>query len=175
MLLSLLFSLLTIAEEIPAKAVKIDSLLAKVGRESVSSSDLERFKDMESILSCSGLRKREKALSSDLRPLLEEYIEEELMYLEARSRKLTTAGMIPETVKAIHRNADCKARWQSLGERYLELWKTNSRPREGQSILVRELEKRILIDKFRKTEIVGDTELWKRETKARYPVKIYLE
>lgn len=175
MLLFLLLAQFAFAEEIPAKAVKIESLVAKVGREAVTTADLERFRDMDSVLTCAGVKKREGSLPTEIRPLLEAYIEEELMYQEARSRKLTTSGLIPETVKSIHSNSTCKQRWQSLGEKYLEAWKTETRPQEGQSILVRELEKRILVEKFRKTEIVGDTELWKRESKARYPVKIYLE
>ena len=40
---------------------------------------------------------------------------------------------------------------------------------------VRELEKRVLVERFRKTELIADGELWRREARNRYPVKVYAE
>src|SRR5690606_31023782 len=99
-------------------AVEIDGLMAKVGREAVLQSDLSRFKEVVGVLSCAGVLKREEPLSSDRKKLIDAYIEEELMYLEARSKKIATAGLIPQAVSAIHKREECKARWQKLGQEY---------------------------------------------------------
>jgi hypothetical protein len=115
---------------------------------------------------------REKPLPKGQKELLDFYIDEELVYLEAKSHRLSTAGLIPEAVHAIHENARCNSRWQDLGKKYSHFWRTENRRREGESLLIRELEKRVLVEKFRKTEVITDAELWQREVKARYPVKL---
>lgn len=161
--------------ELPSKAVRMDALLAKVGRESVSLTDLQRFREVDKVLACAGIVKRPAELPDQLRPLLDAYIDEELIYLEARSHKLSIAGMLQESVRTIHKTAACKSNWQSLGEKYGKFWRTPSRPREGESQLVRELEKRLLVERFRKNELNADSELWRREVKARYVVKVYLD
>src|SRR5690242_20249122 len=91
----------------------LESLLAKVGREPVFLSDLQRFRELDEVLVCAGLRKREKALPKDTRELLDAYVDEELMFLEAKARKASTAGIIPESVKKIHSSAECKEAWQN--------------------------------------------------------------
>lgn len=170
-LIFLFLTTLSLAQD----ATKIDALIAKVGREAVLQSDLERFKEVNGILICAGILKQESAAPDGRKELLDSYIEEELMYLEARSRKISTAGMIPQAVRSIHKDEDCKARWQRLGQAYSKFFRTEARAREGESLLVRELEKRVLVDKFRKSELISDGELWKREVKSRHPVKVYLE
>ena len=62
-----------------------------------------------------------------------------------------------------------------MGERYAKIFRTESRAREGEGLLVRELEKRVLVENFRKKEVMPDMDLWKREASVRYPVKVYLE
>lgn len=171
MIFFLLFPLL-----LQAKApIEIDALVAKVGREAVLQSDLLRFKEVTLVLTCAGVVKREEPLSEDRRLLIDAYVEEELMYLEARSKKISTAGLIPEAVRAIHKKEECKSRWQRLGQSFSSFYRTETRAREGESLLVRELEKRVLVERFRKTELIADGELWRREARARYPVKVYLE
>jgi hypothetical protein len=155
--------------------LEMDSLLAKVGREAVLYSDLQRFADVDKVLSCAGVVVREKPLPAERKPLLEAYIDEELMYQEARAKKIGTAGSIPETVQLIHEKAVCRNRWQKLGDRYSKFWRTETRAREGESLLVRELEKRVLIERFRRGKTITDFDLWKREVKVRFPVKIYIE
>lgn len=173
--LSLLVSAMTSADTLPSKAVELDSLLAKVGREPVMLSDLVRFRDVDRVLGCAGKRARDKDLPSDTKELLNFYIDAELMYLEARNKKINITGQLPEIVKVIHKKEECKNQWQSLGEKYSKYWKTEGRPREGESVLVRELERQVLIEKFRKTELSSDGELWRREERVKFPVKIYLE
>ena len=171
LLLAVFFALNTSAEE----GALVDSLVAKVGREPVFLSDLQRFTDVSKVLTCAGMLIGQKSLARDRQVLLDQYVMEELLYQEARSRKFSTAGMIPEAVRAIHAKEECKSNWQKLGRDYSRLWRTESRAREGESQLVRELEKRMLIEKFRKTEVISDAELWQREAKAKFPVKIYQE
>lgn len=176
MILISLFSVyLSQAETLPFKAVEVDALLAKVGREPVLLSDLIRFRDVDRILGCAGQRVRDKDLPAEKKELLDFYVDAELMYLEARDKKISTAGLLPEVVKAIHKKEECKSQWQALGVKYAKHWKTEGRPREGESLLVRELEKQVLIEKFRKTELAADGESWRREERVKYPVKIYLE
>ncbi len=157
------------------KGVEIDALVAKVGREAVLVSDLQRFSDVDKVLVCAGFIKREQELPSDKKGLLGAFIQEELMYLEARTKKVSTAGQIPLTVQSILSKENCRSRWVSLGEKYSKLFRTESRIREGEGLLVRELEKRVLVENFKKKEVMSDQDLWKREASARYPVKVYLE
>lgn len=155
--------------------IEVDALLAKVGRDAVLLSDLERFADVERVLECAGVVKRDKPLPADRKGLLNAYIDEELFYQEARSKKTGTAGQIPLSVQKIQSKEACRREWLALGGRYAKLWKTENRAREGESMLVRELEKRVLVEKFKKSEAMPDAEIWKREASVRYPVKIYLE
>lgn len=171
MIFLLLFPLLLQAKE----PIEIDALVAKVGREAVLQSDLMRFKEVVLVLSCAGVIKREEPLADDRKKLIDAYVEEELMYLEARSKKISTAGLIPEAVHSIHKKDECKRRWQKLGQDFSRFYRTETRAREGESLLVRELEKRVLVERFRKTELIADGELWRREARARYPVKVYIE
>ncbi len=155
--------------------IEIDSLLAKVGREAVLLSDLRRFSEVDKILGCAGVVKREKALPIERKALLNAYIEEELYYLEARTKKTGTLGQIPLSVQAIISKESCHSKWLALGERYAKIWKTETRSREGESLLVREFEKRVLVEKFRHTEVIADSDVWRREAAVRYPVKIFIE
>ena len=172
-----LFAFLSLFFAAPAApaAETVDALLAKVGREAVLLSDLKRFRDVSNVLDCAGIVRRETELAEDKKALLTAYVEEELMYQEARSRKISTAGLIPQAVRAIHKTDSCKTRWQKLGDEYSKVFRTENRAREGESLLVRELEKRVLVERFRKSEAAADGEVWKREAKSRYPVKVYLE
>ncbi len=156
-------------------SLPIDSLVAKVGREPVLLSDVQRFKDVYQVLNCTKFLTRDLGAAENSKALLEAFVEDELMYQEARARKVNTSGLIPQVLQLIHKSETCKAMWQKLGTNYSKFYRTENRKREGESLLVRELEKRILVDKFRKTEVIADGELWKREAKARYPVKVYLE
>jgi hypothetical protein len=149
--------------------------VAKVGREAVLQSDLLRFREVAGILECAGAVKRNPPLPSESRQLLDAYVEEELMYLEARSKKISTAGLIPQAVRAIHQKEECKRRWQKLGQDFSAFFRTETRTREGEGLLVRELEKRVLVERFRKTELIADGELWRREVRNRHPVKVYVE
>ena len=176
-MLSLFLSLITFsfAAGAPSSPVEVDALLAKVGREAVLLSDLQRFSDVDKILQCAGVVKRDKPLPSDRKLLLQMFIDEELLYQDARSRKFSLSGQIPISVQQIQSKEACRAKWNSLGDKYAKLWKTENRAREGEGMLVRELEKRILVEKFRRSDSVSDFDLWKREASARFPVKVYLE
>lgn len=158
-----------------AKTELVDALLAKVGQEAVLESDLQRFSDVDEVLICAGVVKREAALATERKLLLDAYIMEELLYQEARAKKTSTSGQIPLSVQAIQSKPACRSKWISLGTKYSKVWRTNQRSREGEGFLVRELEKRVLVEKFRRTELIPDPDLWKREASVRYSVKIYLE
>jgi hypothetical protein len=169
------FSLLASAHEPASLGIEVDSLLAKVGREAVLQSDLTRFAQVNDILACAGVIHRAKPLPKDQKDLLASYVDDELIYLEARAKKLTSGGLLPEAVHSIHAKPDCHTQWQNLGKKYSGFWRTEKRQREGESLLVRELEKQVLIEHFRRTELVTDAELWSREAKSRYPVKYLAE
>lgn len=173
-LLFLILPFLVFAE-VPKDASSVDALLGHVAQEPILRSDLKRFRDTIEILDCCGLRDKQRMPKKEEKDLLEAYIDEEIMYIEAKNKKISSAGMISEAVSAIHKVAACKKSWLDLGDRYNKQWQTKLRPREGQGVLVRELEKRLMVDKFRSSELVSDSELWRKEARARYPVKIYLE
>jgi len=154
---------------------EVDALLATVGRDAVLLSDVQRFADVDKVLECAGVVKRKEPLPSERKALLSLYVDEELFYQEARNKKTNTAGQIPLSVQQIQSKEACRAKWLALGDRYSKTWKTENRAREGESMLVRELEKRVLVEKFRKAESIPDLDLWKREALVHYPVKIFLE
>jgi hypothetical protein len=147
------------AEAIAADSTEVDALLGRVGREAVLVSDLQRFSSVDKVLACAGVLKREKPLPTDRLALLRIYVDEELMYQEARAKKVSTAGQIPISVQMIQGKESCRSQWLSLGGKYSRLWRTETRPREGEGMLVRELEKRVLVEKFRKSEVIPDFEL----------------
>ncbi len=83
-----------------ASPVLLDALLAKVGREGISLSDLIRYQDTVHILQCVELRKNTETKTSidqndqsSFAAILPLYIEEELIYTEARSRKNFSGGL----------------------------------------------------------------------------------
>lgn len=154
---------------------EVDALLATVGRDAVLLSDVQRFADVDKVLECAGVVKRKDALPTDRKALLNVYVDEELFYQEARNKKTSTAGQIPLSVQQIQSKDACRSQWLALGDRYSKAWKTSGRAREGESMLVRELEKRVLVERFRKAESIPDPDLWKREALVHYPVKIFLE
>jgi hypothetical protein len=152
----------------------LDALMAKVGKEAVLQSDLDRFSSLRSILKCQGAQMPE-LISSEKLPLLNLYIEEELIYKEARNRKLAVPGGIQMAIKSIHDKPECRKRWMNLGNEYREIWRTEQRTSEGPSFLVRELEKRLLVNYFREQFGLGDGDSFIREGRVRHQVKVYLE
>ena len=169
----LLVLLLTLSAPAWAKAILFDALIARVGQDSVTMNDLTRFRDVENIMVCVGLRK--KVNDQNLRNTLERYVDEELFYIEAKAKKQSSSGELARAIDLIRGKSSCKADWAELGRLYGKAWQTDSRPKEGESMLVRELEKRLLIDRFIKTENIGEVSEWVREAKVRHPVKLYLE
>ena len=173
--LSLLSSLLAGGAFAANESVVVDALVAKVGNEYILLSDTKKFNAVDNVLICAGLRKREKPLPENIKILLDIYVDEELVYLEAKERKLATVGMISAGVKTITAKPECKAQWQKMGEKFGRLWKSKERPREGESQLIRELEKRLLIDKFRVSDPSIESDIWNKEIRVKHPVKIFLE
>ncbi|MGZ3685458.1 MAG: hypothetical protein ACXVCI_16470, partial [Bdellovibrionota bacterium] len=153
LLLALLLPLRGFAAE---GGLEVDALLATVGRDAVLLSDIQRFADVDKVLQCAGVVKRKDALPTDRKALLNAYIDEELFYQEARLKKTNTAGQIPLSVQMIQSKAACREKWLALGDRYSKVWKTETRTKEGEGMLVRELEKRVLVERFRKSEVVQD-------------------
>lgn len=154
-----------------------DALLARVGRDSVTLSDLVRFQQVEVIMSCAGLRTgaNTETTGASFEIVLNRFIEEELIYSEARTKKNAAKSMISDAIKAIQSNKKCQKDWRDLGKKYSTIWSTKGRPLEGEGMLVRELEKRLMIDAFTKTQIQGDRGIWLREAKVKIPIKLYLE
>ena len=103
------------------------------------------------------------------------YIEEELMYQEARSKKMSSTGFLQNAITSIQKKKNCLQEWQELGKRFGGMWSTSKRPHEGESMLVRELEKRLLVDNFEQTQIKSERGLWVREQKVKIPIRLYLD
>ena len=154
----------------------IEAMMARVGEESVRYSDLVRYKAVVDVLHCVGLRIRAPGTTNQTkRKVLEAYIDEELLYLEARARLPEGSGVFPETVRKIRADSRCSGRWRSLGERYGQAWRQKAGDLAGESLLVRELEKRLLVDKFVKERLGADARTWLQEARVRTPVKIFTE
>ncbi len=177
----LLCLFLFLPEQLYAADVKKDflaeALIARVGRDAITYSDLMRFQHVEEIMSCAGLRVGSGVAQAteNFDSVLSRYIEEELIYAEARTKKNTAKSMLSDAVKTIQSRSKCQKDWRDLGKKYATVWSTKSRPLEGEGILVRELEKRLVIDNFAKTQIQGERSIWLREQKVKVPIKLYLE
>lgn len=125
---------------------------------------------------CAKLRQAPAEEEKEKLPLLlNRFIEEELIASEARTKRSGIVRLLGEAVEAIHADRNCRRRWQDLGHRYGTLWNTSAHPREGETMLVRELEKRMLVDHYLKTEAITDRGIWLREVKTKNPVKIFLD
>ena len=157
-----------------AGAILFDSLIARVGQEAVTLNDVTRFRNVEDIMLCAGLRdKRHK--NESIQETLNRYIEEELFYLEARAKKSGAPSSLSKAMDTLREKKNCRDDWNQLGRLYGKAWETDARPREGEGMLVRELEKRLMIDRYLKTANIGDRSDWIRETRIRYAVKLYLD
>lgn len=157
-----------------ADAVLFDALIARVGQEAITLNDVTRFRNVEAVMLCSRLRSKKRD-REDLQSTLNRYVEEELFYLAARTQKLGASGALSEAIKIIRDHKDCREDWNQLGRLYGKAWETDSRPREGEGLLVRELEKRLMVDRFLKAENIGDRGDWIREARIHHPVKLYLD
>jgi hypothetical protein len=151
-----------------------DALLAEVGHEAVLLSDLERFSEVTKVLDCAGVVKA-KTLAPGRKALLDAYIEEELMFLDAKAKKLATDGMVTESKSRIFAKHACRTSWQKLGENYNAYWRTEARNSEGGGLLARELEKQVLVEKYRRSKTITDPDLWNREIRAHFPVKVFMD
>lgn len=175
-----LFAALLILSALPAAAappgaVLFDALVARVGHEAVTLQDLNRYRDVNDVMVCAGLRTGAASRAVSTRALLDRYVEEELQVLEARARKVTSGGRLSRAVDRILASAECRKDWIQLGRSYGKVWNTQARPRDGEGQLVRELEKRLLVDHFLETENLGEKSTWFREARLKHPVKLYLE
>lgn len=159
----------------PPGAVLLDALVARVGHEAITLQDLNRYRDVHDVMACAKLREGTPKKSLHTRDLLDRYVEEELLVLEARGKKMNSGGGLSRAVERILAKPDCKKDWLTLGKSYGRAWNTGARPREGEGQLVRELEKRLLVDRFLEVENLGERATWFHEARLKHPVKLYLE
>lgn len=154
----------------------VEAMMARVGEESIRHSDLIRYKAVVDIMYCSGLRLRPPgSMNESVRRVLNTYVDEELVFLEAKTRMPEGSGGFTEAVRKIRVEPKCANRWRSLGERYGQIFRAKTGDLMGESLLVRELEKRLLIDKFIKEKLGSDVRSWMQEARVRVPVKIFAE
>lgn len=154
----------------------VDGLLARVGEDTIQYSDLRRYRSVESIMQCVGERiKFPGSEKETVRRALTRYIDEELIYLEARAKMPDGSARFPETIRKIKSFPACHNRWKNLGEQYSQLWSSKANPLAGEGMLVRELEKRLLIDLFAKEKIGVDIKTWLQEARVKVPIKFYTE
>lgn len=158
-----------------AAPLLLEATVAKVGREVVTVSDLVRYHEVDAVLRCADLRKGAAPLGQDFSGILNVYVEEELIYAEARAKKTSSSGSMRAAIEAIQRKSACLKQWQEQGKRSGRIWSTAGRPREGEAMLVRELEKRLTVDNYIKDKIPGDRSIWIREARVRVPVKLFLD
>ncbi len=163
------------AATLNADALFYDALVARVGREAVLVSDLKRYEEIDGVMVCAGLRPLATKKSDTTADQVSLYVEEELIYQDARTKKVSTTKLIPDAIAAIRSKPSCQKNWQSLGRRYSKLWATPNRPLEGESMLVLELEKRLLVDRYLKENAISDRTVWVREAKVKTQVKLYLD
>ena len=179
MLIHLLLSILLSSQIVSAekKGVMIEALLGSVGDKVVQYSDLIRYQSVDQIMHCAKIRSSDSEITQDvsLAKLLRQYVDEELIYLEARIRIPGGSGAFRKAIEKIKKAPICRKEWRTMGNRYSALWSSNRRPRAGEGMLVRELEKRLLVDLYIKTRIAADKISWLQEARVRHPIELYLE
>ncbi|MCO5144059.1 MAG: hypothetical protein M9962_13295 [Oligoflexia bacterium] len=158
-----------------ADFVAVDALIARVGKEAVLESDLERYQDLNKILVCIEVKKNNDTVGLSRTDLLNKYIDDEILYLEARSKKSKQLGIINSAVKEIYKKEACKKQWLDLGKKYSSYWNIDSRRKEGEGQLIKELEKRVFIQNYLTSLSEGDASASLQEAKIKTLVKVYLE
>lgn len=154
----------------------LEALLARVGEEIVQLSDLRRYKSIENIMQCIGARVKVPGLDAEsLKQTLGRYVDEELIYLEARAKLAEGSGNFQETIRKIKSFPACSTRWRSLGEKYAQLYSTKANALVGEGMVVRELEKRLLVDMYTREKIGLDLKAWLQEARVKTPIKYYTE
>ena len=154
----------------------LEGLLARVGEESVQLTDLQRFKSVENIMQCIGLRTKVPAQDAEnLKRTLARFVDEELIFFEARAKLADGSVNFQEAIRKIKAFPACISRWRSLGEKYAQLYSTKANNLAGEGMLVRELEKRLLIDYFAREKIGMDMKTWLQEARVKIAIKYYLE
>lgn len=175
--LSLLLFIVLFCGDSQASSKKIlaEALLAKVGSEAVRYSDLLRFLAVEEVMICSKVRRRIGERFEPLVDSLNRYVNEELIYLEARVRVTEGSGVFSDAIKKIKADEKCRSRWRALGQKYGSLWSSRTRPKAGEGMLIRELEKRLLVDQYQRQRLGTDRVSWLRDVRLKIPVKIYVD
>ena len=157
-------------------SVMMEALLARVGEEVVQLSDLRRFKSVEKIMQCISVRLKPPGLDKESgKASLQRFIDEELIYLDARSKQAPGSSEFEETIRKIKRFPACLSRWKALGEQYAALWNQKEGSLAGETMLVRELEKRLLVDQHVREKIGNDLRSWLQEARVRVPVKYFAD
>lgn len=170
--------LLFFTPNVRSAPIVAEALVARVGKDPVMFSDINRFKDVESILVCIGAKPKESAGPKgpeSFQVLLNRYIEEELIYLEAKNKRASGQNRLKETVDKIISKKECYRDWQNFGDKYDSIWASKTKPREGELILIRELEKRLSILNFEKEQIQGDRAVWIRGARVKTTIKLFLD
>lgn len=166
----------TVVVAADADPLVVEALLARVGEEVVQLSDLRRYKSVETIMQCISARIKTPGLHKETtKATLQRYIDEELIYLDARSKQGQSTPSFAESIQKIKRFPSCHARWKSLGERYASLWNQKEGSLTGETMLVRELEKRLLVDQHIRDKIGNDLRSWIQEARIRVPVKYFAD
>lgn len=171
----MILALLALPKAQARKGILVEAVLAKVGITAVHYSDVLRFLAIESAMLCSGIRKRTGARFEPLINSLNRYVDEELIYLEARLRITEVSGIFADAIKQMKAKPSCWSKWQRLGKKYSQLWSTRADPKAGERALHRELEKQLLVGRYQKQRLGSDRDSWLRGAKLKTPVKIYVD
>jgi hypothetical protein len=154
----------------------VEALLARVGDDVIQLSDLRRYKSVEAIMQCINIRLKTPGLDKEsAKASLQRYIDEELIYIDAKSKQASSSSDFEEIIRKIKRFPSCSARWKSLGERYASIWNQKAGSLTGETMLVRELEKRLMIDQHVREKIGNDLRSWLQEARVRVPVKYFAD
>ena len=158
-----------------SEEILFESLLASVSNNMVMLSDIQRFHEVESIMICSGLRNEQGKTNELLPKILNRYLDEELLYVAAIAKKQEISNNFQQAIQKIQSKELCSERWRKLGKSYGRIWGSNRKLRGGQVQLLRELEKRLLIDLFAEKSLKVNKENWLRETKLKTPIQLFIQ
>ena len=127
-------------------------------------------------MQCIGARTKIPGQDSEsFKKTLGRYIDEELIFFEARVKLADGSGNFQEAIRKIKSFPVCLNRWRSLGEKYSQLYNTKGHGLAGEGMIVRELEKRLLIDVFAREKIGMDIKTWLQEARVKVPIKYFTE
>lgn len=161
-----------------AQKILVESVIARIANEPVLLSEVRQFVDVIEILECAGLREKSKVSTAvpkkDDQRKLQQYIEDELIYLDARGNSVRLKQDIRNVVSQIKSKRKCAALLRELDKSLATLYRSGRGVSRGGAVLLRQLEKALLVEQHKRDEVRVQSSTWVSEAKSRTKIEVFL-